>query len=56
MFTDKEVKSILCDACRLNIPETRECNSQEWVHFINGQRIPCAANKWRNNLVREGQR
>ena len=47
VFTYEEVKKILCDACRLGVSETFECDTQTWLHTLNGIRIRCAATDWR---------
>lgn len=50
VFTSEDVRSILCDACRLNIPDVRYSDAKEWWHFANNTPIKCLANEWRNKL------
>lgn len=46
-YTYDEVKSILCEGCRLNLGSTNRCGT--WYHLINGLEIPCSAHYWRRN-------
>lgn len=49
LFTFEEVKNELCDACRLNIPDSWNVGiaRTDITHHINGIDIPCGATKWR---------
>lgn len=50
MFSYDEVCDILCEACRLKIPDVfvgTTSDAIEIYHSINGVRIDCAARSWR---------
>ena len=54
IFSYNEVRGLLCECCRLRIPETIwphgfPDGDDERVHHINGQNIVCAAGEWRRN-------
>ena len=47
MFHYDYVKGVLCDACKLKIPDVWE--NETFNHYCNGILIPCAAIKWRTD-------
>jgi len=49
-FTYEEIKAILCEGCKLNLSSLRECDERKWYHTINGQKIECKANDFRNQI------
>jgi len=49
-FTVEEIKAILCEGCKLKLGSLRVCDEQKWYHTINGQKIECKANDFRNNI------
>jgi len=55
-FTRDEVSAILCEGCRLHIPEVRNLDNQAWYHVVNGQQIRCLATTWRNRTYRADEK
>ena len=55
-FTRDEVSAILCEGCRLHIPEVRSLDNQTWLHVVNGQQIRCLATTWRNRTYRADEK
>jgi len=51
-FNYDEVKNILCEACRLKVPETYYGMTGVWTHHLNGKQFSCTATEWRNRATR----
>ena len=53
-FTAQEVCAILCDGCRLKIPDTFNMGTTfhgSWKNNINHTNIPCFASEWRRKVA-----
>lgn len=60
LYTYEEVKAVLCEACKLQIPSAVQTSTtpggDPWhYHTVNGERISCLANAWRNKANEEKQ-
>jgi len=54
-FTYNEVSQLLCDCCRLGVPDiwTLLYSETKIHHVVGGTRIECQASKWR--LLKENK-
>ena len=43
----EEVKSILCDGCRLKVPDAGKEVDRPYYHALNGDCVRCTASDWR---------